>query len=375
MFKGLSIRWRVILAISGVVILITSALMYLSVTKAQDIFHMAEKRELHSYYKNALSDLEATGELGVALATVVSLTPEVQEDFAQKNREALAKRTIPLFDVFKKDFATRQFQFHLPPATSFFRAHKPEKFGDDLSSFRKTVLQTNATQQPIMGLEKGVAGIGVRGLVPMFYQGKHTGSVEFGMSFGQAFFERFKQEHGVDLTLYILVKGEVVKFGSTLGDIKVVDESMIRDILHKGKEAQVLERDINGIPNAVYLDTINDFSGNPIGVLEVAMDRTYSVTAIGEFQTDFLLISVVVFILGICASFLISNSITRPINDVSQVMREIAQGDGDLTQRLPVINKDTLGKLAMAFNQFASKVHDTVSRANSGADRFNAISK
>ncbi len=75
-------------------------------------------------------------------------------------------------------------QFHLPPATLFLRAHKADKHGDDLSTFRSTILETNRTKQAVKGLESGVLGLGIRGLNPIIYNGEHIGSVEFGMSFG-----------------------------------------------------------------------------------------------------------------------------------------------------------------------------------------------
>ena len=73
------------------------------------------------------------------------------------------------------------------PATSFLRVHKPQKFGDDLSGFRKTVVATNTQKTTIMGLERGRAGIGVRGVVPIAHEGSHVGSIEFGLSFGKDF--------------------------------------------------------------------------------------------------------------------------------------------------------------------------------------------
>ena len=53
---------------------------------------------------------------------------------------------------------------------------------------------------------------------------------------------------------------------------------------------------------------------------------------------------------------LISNTIVNPIKKASQLMHEIASGDGDLTQRLPVDTQDEIGVLAENFNTFTEKV-------------------
>ena len=54
----------------------------------------------------------------------------------------------------------RQFHFHLPDATSFFRVQSPEEYGDDLSSFRHTVVEANEQKTLVSGLEGGVSGAG-----------------------------------------------------------------------------------------------------------------------------------------------------------------------------------------------------------------------
>ena len=51
-----------------------------------------------------------------------------------------------------------------------------------------------------------------------------------------------------------------------------------------------------------------------------------------------------------------------PLILLSGRMRELADGQGDLTQRLPVKSKDEIGQISAAFNGFMDKLHDMVSR-------------
>lgn len=50
----------------------------------------------------------------------------------------------------------------------------------------------------------------------------------------------------------------------------------------------------------------------------------------------------------------------RPFRRTADAMREIAEGDGDLTQRLRVRGRDESTELATQFNAFADKVHDVL---------------
>ena len=57
---------------------------------------------------------------------------------------------------------------------------------------------------------------------------------------------------------------------------------------------------------------------------------------------------------------LVARSITSPLSRVERRLREIADGDGDLTQRVDERRRDELGALGRAFNRFAGQVQEMV---------------
>lgn len=63
--------------------------------------------------------------------------------------------------------------------------------------------------------------------------------------------------------------------------------------------------------------------------------------------------------MSVCG-WLIARSILLPLNATTKMLDEIAQGDGDLTQRLPENKRDELGRLAGSFNLFVSKIQEIV---------------
>jgi len=56
------------------------------------------------------------------------------------------------------------------------------------------VEEPNAQGHGTSGLERRVAGLGIRGISPVLHQGQHIGSVEFGLSFGKPFMDEFKAQ-------------------------------------------------------------------------------------------------------------------------------------------------------------------------------------
>ncbi|MBO1272655.1 MAG: methyl-accepting chemotaxis protein [Shewanella sp.] len=69
------------------------------------------------------------------------------------------------------------------------------------------------------------------------------------------------------------------------------------------------------------------------------------------------LVIMLIISLPIFAFFLVLNkSITSPINEAINAMKDIAQGDGDLRKRLNSPGKDEVSLLADAFNEFVAKI-------------------
>ena len=75
---------------------------------------------------------------------------------------------------------------------------------------------------------------------------------------------------------------------------------------------------------------------------------------------DYLIIMFLISV-PIFAFFLVLNrSITSPLNDAIDALENIAQGEGDLSQRISTQGKDEVAHLARAFNLFAQKIGDMV---------------
>ncbi|HEP9989225.1 methyl-accepting chemotaxis protein [Pseudomonas aeruginosa] len=86
-------------------------------------------------------------------------------------------------------------------------------------------------------------------------------------------------------------------------------------------------------------------------------------------------------VLGLLVLWLSARGVTRPILGVAHMLRDIASGEGDLTQRLPHTGRDELGELSGWFNRFLDKLQPiirdvkvSVRDARSTADQSAAIS-
>jgi len=79
-----------------------------------------------------------------------------------------------------------------------------------------------------------------------------------------------------------------------------------------------------------------------------------------------------------CASFgvvlvlsvVIARSVTKPMNKLEARMRDIAEGEGDLTQRLNFTGSDEIGRVARSFNLFVGKIEQLVAQAKHETSRI-----
>jgi methyl-accepting chemotaxis protein len=71
-------------------------------------------------------------------------------------------------------------------------------------------------------------------------------------------------------------------------------------------------------------------------------------------------IALIMVTLFIAIGFWLANRIVQPINRVAEGLRDIAQGDGNLTKRLEIIGQDEVSELAQWFNQFLDSIHQLV---------------
>jgi methyl-accepting chemotaxis protein len=70
----------------------------------------------------------------------------------------------------------------------------------------------------------------------------------------------------------------------------------------------------------------------------------------------------------------ISKRITRPIVTASDMLKDIAQGEGDLTRRLKVESRDEVGEMAKWFNMFIENIQSIIGSVAENAHQVNDAS-
>ncbi len=316
----------------------------------KDLMDRANGRELRGHYDALQSSLTQEGRRAASMSAMIATLPTVQTAMAQSDRQTLADLLVPSFPAWKRDYGVEQLQFHKAPAISFLRVHQPEKFGDDLSGFRKTVLEANASNKVVVGLEGGVAGLGVRGVIPVQKNGVAAGTVEVGLTFGKGFFENFKKDRGVDVVFHLpsdagfkVFAGTLVSGGSHFADPDY-RAAMAGDI-------QVRRSEDDGASVASLLGPVLDYSGKIIGAVEIVIDTTEYQSLLRQTRMAAIAISAVGLIILVGGGVFFADRISRPILALTRSMTEIA--GGRLENEVPAQRRnDEIGQMAQAVEVF-----------------------
>jgi len=385
-----SIKWKVLFIIFGVFVFISIVVAVLSYNQAKRQVVISTQAQAKSFAEMFNHELHLKENDLRATIHFITSDQATQEAMATDNRSYLRKKYLSLFtSTLKPQYKINIFQFHKAPAISFFRVHKPEKFGDDLSRFRATVVSVNKTHLPVAGLEVGKYGASLRIVYPLFYKNQAVGSVEIGSDYIQLLKDISKTLHA---EFAVGIKKAILHnagFKLNTAVIEKKDEKyyafsneFIRKIVAANNATQKIKiinfENENMVISAMPL---LDFSNHLIGHLFFAYNITkemHSITA-NIINTIFLLLLTIVLI-ALFIYFMLSKSIFKPLLDSVGLAKAIEKGD--LTRQLSYDKSDEIGMLSTSLNEMTRSLRDIVKKLQERAltvakasEEFNTLAK
>ena len=371
MFKLRSISARLVLTISLTVAVACGVLGTFSIIQQRSLTRLALDQQLKLQYDSVMAALDYEGRAALAVSAVIANLPPVADAVAKGDRDALMPLLQAPLEAIKPQ-GMPLISFQAPPATNFFRVHEPKIFGDDISARRKTVVESNATGKPIVGVEPGRDSLGVFGITPIMRDGKSIGVVDISVSFGKPFVDNAKPRFGVDLAVYRFDGKVFTSIASTLGDSSIATQDELKGVF----EGAALRRDatFNGHPGALYLGQIKNYAGQPVAVIELVKDTTEYEAAAASAQRSLILGTLAILAGAVVLAFLLGRGLSRPLAAITAVMNRLSSGDIDVT--IPGgERKDELGTMAVAVDVFrrnmveARALRETQENAKLQADR------
>ncbi|MCL1815297.1 MAG: methyl-accepting chemotaxis protein [Treponema sp.] len=163
----------------------------------------------------------------------------------------------------------------------------------------------------------------------------------------------------------ILAHGAVPdRIGKFLLDVDTFYESHIEEANHavqNGKEylcstySPVLDTSVR-----VFLQPFQIGNSDQSWTVTVLLTDEYVLTEVKRITRFTISLAVGAVLGGALIVYLVLSSVTKPIVNVTETLKDIAQGEGDLTRTINVSAKDETGDLAHYFNQTLKKIKNLV---------------
>ncbi|MBF0190733.1 MAG: methyl-accepting chemotaxis protein [Magnetococcales bacterium] len=359
------LRFKIMWVILVSMLLMGGILSYLGHRETGNALNRKAAESARVFGEIVIHQIETRGvDLSMAMEALLN-SRELVSAFAARDRDALAKLTTPFYKQrLEPQYKIDQFQFHLPPATSFLRAHKPEQFGDDLSAFRKTVVVANQTRKPVVGLEVGRGGPGLRVVYPVFHKSEPVGSVELGGSLTDIF-AAARKTTGLEFAIGIResVFRTAKRFADEKADVVVNDmiyydfsDPQIRPLPVLAASAQSgATIEAQGKSWLASSFPLRDFSGQEIGAVLVLNDVS-AMLADSRAATRNKILLIVLLSLGASVGLfaMIRLVVLVPVKQVVAVTERLARGD--LTVALDQGRKDEFGVLFRAMETMVGQL-------------------
>ncbi|MDG9925741.1 MULTISPECIES: methyl-accepting chemotaxis protein [unclassified Pseudomonas] len=107
--------------------------------------------------------------------------------------------------------------------------------------------------------------------------------------------------------------------------------------------------------------------------LSIDKDKAYA--TLHEFRASAIIATIIAVVIIMFLLGMLIRVLMQPLLVMGKAMRDIAQGEGDLTKRLSVQSRDEFGELATSFNQFVERIHGSIREVSSATQQLNEVAK
>jgi methyl-accepting chemotaxis protein len=229
-----------------------------------------------------------------------------------------------------------------------------------LSEETETAPLVAAAQQtgfPQAGISSYLGQLTILAVTPVKLQNNVIGYLVGAYLLDDIFAEQVKEMGGVEVAFR---RGQSVA-GASHPDFYNIDFSL--------QEEEIL---LGGEP---FLLVVKDLYGTSFQLV-IAQNLESALTAQESLRSLMLLLIAAVTAVVLIAALVLSRALTQPLLEVVGNLKEISQGEADLTQTLKIASNDEVGELAGNFNRFVERLREMVLRIRSAAgDIFTATEK
>ena len=370
-FKNFSIKKKLYVT-CAILLIFSSAVIFFFVYTQLNSIKNAELPKTKKFLSNAFDNtLNAKKDTWLTNALQIALNDHIVDALSAGDRGKLIDLLKHYGKTFKENTGFKNVEIHIIDSElrSFVKSWDPESFGENLT-YSDAYKEVKNSKKSLVTMEESSKGLRLKGLFPILKDGNFLGIANF--EGGLNSIKRTLESCDVEFLYFI--DGKYLNIAKALESKpnfknlylsqKDADESFLNHVLN--------ELDLEAAKNHGSFDKkyftiaipVKDFSGDELGFFilgkktNLVIETIHSSAAI--IYKVIAIFSVVAVIFIVCIIIITTTYITVPLDAVVAGMKDIAQGEGDLTLRIKADSKDEIGALASWFNVFIQKLNGII---------------
>lgn len=393
-YRDLNIRSKLIVPLLIVMLIFLVVLIVLFDRISNQKIQETAYADSEKYYEIIQNSIDRINKKALLLAANYASMEKVIDAYRstdnQSIRDSLKESLTYQIDGFKRNSLIGddlRIHFHQKPARSVWRIWRSGdgEGGDDLSSFRNSVLAITANHQSVHGIELGKGGLVIRGIAPIFVDGEYAGSVESFFNI-EDLYKQTALDNTQNLSCFLDKNSAAIAWSlqdnPKVGDFTFVSQAnkselneVNEEILKKGENAKHFEISGN---KAVTVFPVIDFEGKKAGVFYYEKDISEIINNYNQllFKLIITIFVIVIVVLFLFIYFITSNAIFKPLNSFKDIFNKIAKGDltAEIDSNL-VKNKDEIGSLGRSLEEMVNMLKEIVTSISYSADNISSASQ
>ncbi len=373
MLKNATIQKKfIIITVMITVLVLIGSFLVLNYFKSDTVKEVYQQTQ-HELRDHVTESVIEKKNVGISNALSMANDGRIKKSLRTDDRDLAILSLSAISKEMKENtpFKNIKVHIHTKDNRSFVRGWKTDKYGDDLSSFRDSVVSVNSTLKPVNTMELGKAGLSLRSVVPIKDDnGSHLGSLEFIQGLN-SIAKKFDEDKDAFLLLMDLGKIKVDLFDETK---KFKNYLISQNFVNKEFLADAQQIDLGVLLNEgsvmteKYFYTFNyveDFNGKKLGIYLSArpMSIVNEVIHDAEELINVALVMIVIFaaITIIATVINLRTTIIEPLQVLTDsVVALMNYSSAD--QKIAIKSHDEIGELAGHFNDYMQKLRDTMKK-------------
>jgi len=355
-----SISTRLITLLVALLLVTVAALLYLTYTA-----YLGQQKDSQYAIDEADKLLTAMIDIKAKDAKALALITANDKIFAnaivKNDRQIYSMMADDMYKTMSETLGVTVFEIGTKKGFVQYRAHNPEKFGDDKSD--NASIQKALSGETVVGTETGSSGIAIRAFVPIVFSNQVQGTLTLG--FGDAFFKDYSDINGAHIEIY---SKEKLLSSTDEARVALIDQPF--ESLDSIEQQDINEALSGKIVTISHGDSLYRYSPikepnnqEIIGVSRIGIDvDDHQMAMITMFITNGIVL-VILIALTLFIMFNFRRNLILPVSEITANVNKLSENDFTATafkNEKILKNVDEIGQLARASKNLTDNISEVI---------------